>query len=235
MPEKLSTRFGPLLDDEGVTFRLWAPAVDAVTLVTAPGTATEAAHTMTREGGWWWVRVAGAGPGTRYLFDVGGLRVPDPASRFQPDDVHGASEVVDLGTFRWRHSDWQGRPWAETVLYELHPGTFSPEGTYEGIQRKLDHLVELGVTAIELMPLADFPGTRNWGYDGVQLFAPDASYGRPEDLMALIDEAHRRGLMVFLDVVYNHFGPDGNYLHAYAPGFFNPELHTPWGAAIDYT
>ncbi|MFW5832556.1 MAG: malto-oligosyltrehalose trehalohydrolase [Pseudomonadota bacterium] len=235
MPETLTTRFGPLLDSTGVTFRLWAPAADAVTLVTAPGTPEEALRPMTGEAGWWSCRVEGAGAGTRYQFRVGDLRVPDPASRFQPDDVHAASEVVDLAAYRWRHDDWRGRPWAETVLYELHPGTFSPEGTYAGIRQKLDHLVDLGVTAIELMPLADFPGSRNWGYDGVLMFAPDSAYGRPEDLMELIDEAHGRGLMVFLDVVYNHFGPDGNYLHAYAPGFFDPEVHTPWGAAIDYT
>ncbi len=227
-------RFGPLVEPDGVTFRLWGPAAAAVSLVVHPATAAEAHHPMTRRDGWWLVRVPGAGAGTRYLFEVGDLRVPDPASRFQPDDVHGASEVVDLASFAWRN-DWRGRPWTETVLYELHVGTYSPEGTYDGLRRKLDHLAGLGVTAIELMPLADFPGRRNWGYDGVLLFAPDSAYGRPEQLLTLIDEAHGRGLMVFLDVVYNHFGPDGNYLHAYAPGFFNADLHTPWGAAIDYT
>jgi maltooligosyltrehalose trehalohydrolase len=163
-----------------------------------------------------------------------GTRVPDPASRFQPEDVHGPSEVVDPRGYRWQHPDWCGRPWHETVLYELHVGTFSEEGTFDGLRRKLDHLVGLGVTAVELMPLADFPGLRNWGYDGVLPFAPDASYGSPDQLKRLIDEMHGRGLMAFLDVVYNHFGPDGNYLSLYAPDYFDPNAQTPWGAAINY-
>lgn len=160
--------------------------------------------------------------------------MPDPASRYQPDDVHGPSVVVDPRSYRWRHPEWQGRPWHETVLYELHLGTYSDQGTYDGLRQKLDHLVDLGVTAVELMPIAEFPGIRNWGYDGVLPFAPDASYGAPDDLKRLIDELHARNLMAFLDVVYNHFGPDGNYLHAYAPDYFDPSKHTPWGAAINY-
>ena len=135
--------------------------------------------------------------------------------------------------YRWRDDGWRGRPWEEAVLYELHIGTFTPEGTFRAAIDKLDHLVELGVTAIEIMPVADFPGRRNWGYDGVLPYAPDASYGRPEDLKALVDAAHERGLMVLLDVVYNHFGPEGNYLHAIAPDFFTDRHHTPWGAAIN--
>ena len=159
--------------------------------------------------------------------------IPDPASRFQPNDVHGASEVIDQ-RYDWKATSWKGRPWQETVLYELHVGTFTPEGTYRAVIDKLDHLAATGITAIELMPLADFPGRWNWGYDGVLPFAPDSIYGGPDDLKALIDAAHERGLMVFLDVVYNHFGPEGNYLHRIAPQFFS-EQQTPWGVAIDYT
>ena len=130
-------------------------------------------------------------------------------------------------------ADWRGRPWHEAVLLETHVGTFTPEGSYRAMIDKLDHLVETGITALELMPLADFAGARNWGYDGVLWYAPDSAYGRPDDLKALIDEAHLRGLMVFLDVVYNHFGPEGNYLGRYAPDFFT-DAQTPWGSAIDY-
>ncbi len=159
--------------------------------------------------------------------------MPDPASAFQPEDVSGPSEVIDHASYRWRATDWRGRPWQETVAIETHVGTFTPEGTYRAMIGKLDHLVTTGITALELMPLADFAGRRNWGYDGVLWYAPDSVYGRPDDLKALIDEAHLRGLMVFLDVVYNHFGPEGNYLGRYAPGFFT-EAQTPWGSAIDY-
>jgi maltooligosyltrehalose trehalohydrolase len=142
--------------------------------------------------------------------------------------------VVDPRAYAWQHTAWRGRPWAEAVLYELHVGAFTEEGTFDGVRRKLDYLAELGVTAIELMPLAEFSGTRNWGYDGVMPFAPDAAYGSPDDLKRLIDEAHGRGLMMLLDVVYNHFGPEGNYLPRYAKSFFEPDEHTPWGAAINY-
>jgi maltooligosyltrehalose trehalohydrolase len=161
--------------------------------------------------------------------------VPDPASRFQPEDVFGPSQVVDTAAFHWYNDDWKGRPWLETVLYELHVGTFTPNGTYDALRTRLNYLRELGVTAIELMPLADFSGRRNWGYDGVLPFAPDASYGSPRELKWLIDEAHGLGMMVFLDVVYNHFGPEGNFLHLYAPYFFTEAHQTPWGAAIDFS
>jgi malto-oligosyltrehalose trehalohydrolase len=175
-----------------------------------------------------------AGPGTRYAFRIDGeLVVPDPASSFQPEDVHGPSEVIDH-SYNWTAPDWLGRPWHETAVLELHVGTFTHEGTFRAAIRKLDHVADAGFTAIELMPVADFSGRRNWGYDGVLLYAPDSAYGRPEDLKALIDAAHQRGLMVFLDVVYNHFGPEGNYLGRYAPAFFTSHHKTPWGDAIDY-
>ena len=220
------------IEGGGVNFRLWAPGVEAVSLRID---GTSAMPMRAPSPGWFELTVPGAHAGSRYQFLLpAGLLVPDPASRFNPDDVHGASEVVDPLAFDWPEGAWQGRPWEEAVIYELHVGSFTPAGNFDGVIERLDYLAELGVTAIELMPVADFPGQRNWGYDGVLPFAPDASYGRPEDLKRLVAAAHQRGLMVLLDVVYNHFGPEGNYLHAYAPGFFNPQHATPWGAAINF-
>src|SRR5213596_1128615 len=176
----------------------------------------------------------GAKAGARYKFRIDDeIDVPDPASAFQPDDVSGPSEVIDHSSYPWRASHWRGRPWQEAVVTEAHVGSFTREGNYRAMIGKLDHLVASGMTALELMPLACFAGSRNWGYDGVLWYAPDSAYGRPDDLKALIDEAHLRGLMVMLDVVYNHFGPEGNFLGRYAPSFFT-EAHTPWGSAIDY-
>jgi len=220
--------------DGRVRFRLWAPKARSVELcVEGPG-----AHSipLTRTSdGWCELVTEKAGAGTLYQFQInGGLKVPDPASRFQPNDVHGPSEIIDPRAFPWSDDEWRGRPWEEAVVYELHVGTFSPEGTFRGVEQKLDYLRDVGVTAVELMPLADFAGTRGWGYDGVLPYAPDSSYGRPEDLKHLIDTAHAKGLMVFLDVVYNHFGPEGNYLHAYAPQFFTSRHHTPWGDAVNF-
>ena len=223
-----ASRFGPLIAPEGVTFRLWAPGAKRVELV------SDRTLPMQRcDDGWYETVLPGAGPGTRYRFRIDGeIEVPDPASRFQPDDVHGPSEVIDPA-YAWQSRDWKGRPWHECVFLEVHTGAFTPERNFRGIVEKLDHVAATGITAIELMPVADFPGRWNWGYDGVLLFAPDATYGRPDDLKALIDAAHARGLMMFLDVVYNHFGPDGNYLGRTAPQFFTP-ADTPWGSAIDY-
>jgi malto-oligosyltrehalose trehalohydrolase len=183
----------------------------------------------------WFKAVVDAQAGTRYQFALSdGALVADPASRYQPCDVDGASEVIDPRAYRWLSPKWRGRPWDDAVLYELHLGTFTSGGTFRAAIEKLDHLAPLGVTAIELMPIADFPGRRNWGYDGVLLFAPDAMYGRPEDFKAFVDAAHARGLMVLLDVVYNHFGPVGNHLSAYAPQYFTDRHKTPWGDAINY-
>jgi maltooligosyltrehalose trehalohydrolase len=225
-------RFGPLsLPDGGYRLRLFAPAASRVDAIVDGRTLA-----MTAAGGGWFnVDDAFARARSRYRFAIdGGLQVPDPASRFQPDGVHAASEIVDA-SFEWPDDGWRGRPWAEHVLYELHVGTFTYEGTYLAAIAHLDELVALGVTAIELMPLAAFPGTRNWGYDGVLPYAPFAGYGTPGDLKRLIVAAHARGLAVLLDVVYNHFGPEGNYLAAYAPSFFTDRYHTPWGSAIDVT
>ena len=223
------SRFGSELSAAGVTFRLWAPAARAVELI------LDAPYPMQREGDWFMLTVPEAGAGTQYRFRVDDeLEIPDPASRFQPHDVHGPSEVIDHSAAVWQASDWAGLPWEEAVFLETHVGTFTSAGTFAAMAQRLDHLAATGITALELMPLADFPGRWNWGYDGVFLFAPDSTYGRPEDLKALIDAAHMRGLMVFLDVVYNHFGPEGNYLHRIAPVFFTDRHRTPWGAAIDY-
>jgi maltooligosyltrehalose trehalohydrolase len=227
--------FGAEALDEGATrFRLWAPAARKVELCLERA-GGETFLPMPAVGEGWHELLAEEAPGSRYRYRIDSdIQVPDPASRFQPHDVHGASEVVDPRAFPWKDGSWRGRPWEEAVIYELHVGCFTPEGTYAGVRDRLGHLRELGVTAIELMPIADFPGARNWGYDGVLPFAPESRYGRPEELKELVQAAHAAGLMMFLDVVYNHFGPDGNYLHRYAPDFFTGRHHTPWGAAINF-
>jgi maltooligosyltrehalose trehalohydrolase len=223
-------QFGVELRPDGATFRLWAPAAKRVDVLL-----DDKPHALRRgEDGWLSATVAGIEAGALYKFRIDdAVDIPDPASAFQPRDVAGPSEVIDHNSYRWRARDWRGRPWHEAVLIETHVGSFTPEGTYRAMIDRLDHLVATGFTALELMPLADYPGKRNWGYDGVLWYAPDSAYGRPDDLKLLIDEAHLRGLMVFLDVVYNHFGPEGNYLGRYAPSFFT-QAQTPWGSAIDY-
>ena len=225
--------FGAELQPDGaVRFRLWAPAHNRLRVEIVGG--TEPLWMTALPGGWHELVTDCAAPGCRYRFVLpDGTRVADPASRFQPDDVHGPSEVIDPVTYSWYDGEWRGRDWTEAVLYELHVGAFTPEGTFRAALGKLDHLARLGVTAIELMPVADFPGRRNWGYDGVLPFAPDSTYGRPEDLKALIEAAHARRLMVILDVVYNHFGPEGANQHLIAPQFFTERHKTPWGAAIN--
>ena len=222
--------FGATPQSEGAAFRLYAPRARKVALQLEGRD-----RAMTRDGEWFALAVAEATPGMRYRYVIDGERaVPDPASRFQPQDVNGPSEIVAPEAFEWTDETWSGRPWHEAVTYELHLGAFTREGTYRAATGELERLRDLGITAIELMPLADFAGARNWGYDGVLPFAPDSSYGRPEELKALICAAHRLGLMVFLDVVYNHFGPEGNYLALYAPGFFAPR-ETGWGRSLDFS
>lgn len=225
-------KFGTQITAHGVRFRLWAPYARNVSIKLYDPAEIVPMRPLPR--GWFEIEIEDASAGSRYSFVLeDGREVPDPASRFQPDDVHGASEVIDPLAFEWHDVGWPGRPWEEAVIYEIHVGTFTPEGTFLAVIDRLDHLVELGVTAIELMPIADFPGRWNWGYDGVLLFAPDASYGRPEDLKRLVEAAHERGLMIFLDVVYNHFGPEGNYINDYAP-LTCPGYDTPWGDAVNY-
>lgn len=223
-----------VLADGSAAFRVWAPSQPRMSIHLF-----DAGQSLPMEpagDGWFELVTDKAAQGAQYCFEISsGARVPDPASRAQSGDVHGPSVLLNPETYRWNQTDWRGRPWHEAVIYELHTGTFSPEGTFDGIASKLDHLVDLGVTAIELMPVAQFSGQRGWGYDGVLLYAPHNAYGSPNELKRLIDTAHSKGLMVLLDVVYNHFGPDGNYLSTYASEFFDQNRHTPWGAAIDYT
>jgi malto-oligosyltrehalose trehalohydrolase len=217
--------------DHTVRFRLWAPSHHEVKIELG-GEAVAMRHVGE---GWHELvtnRVRADMPYRFVLAD--GLRVPDPASRYQPEDVHGPSAVVDPAAYVWHDESWRGRPWEEAVVYELHIGALTSEGTFRAAIDKLDHLVALGVTAIELMPIGDFPGRRNWGYDGTLPYAPDSSYGRPEDLKALVEAAHTRRLMVLLDVVYNHFGPEGAYIHAIAPETFTDRRKTPWGDAINF-
>ena len=223
--------FGAEFLGEGETrFSLWASAAETVELLLEAE-----ALSMQRDEDGVFVLTTEAVPGARYRYRIDGkMEVPDPASRHQPEDIHGPSVVVDPASFDWKDEGWRGRPWEENVLYELHVGAFSPEGTFAGVRERLGYLADLGVTAIELMPLSDFPGGRNWGYDGVLHFAPDSSYGTPEDLKELVQAAHEGGISVFLDVVYNHFGPEGNYLPVYAPSFFTDRHETPWGAGINF-
>jgi malto-oligosyltrehalose trehalohydrolase len=226
-----SMPFGAEFRDGRGRFRIWAPAQSALTLVIEG----RAPIRMQSAAGGWYESIVEAEAGAQYRFALSdGTLVPDPASRYQPHDVDGPSELIDPQAYGWSMPAWRGLPWEEAVVYELHLGTFTPDGTFSAAIEKLDHLASLGITAIELMPIAEFPGRRNWGYDGVLPFAPDATYGRPEDFKAFVDAAHARGLMVLLDVVYNHFGPIGNRLGAYAPDFFTDRHKTPWGDAINY-
>ncbi len=223
--------WGPTLVGDGARFRFWAPAHQNVRLRLADGD-----HPMDRDAeGWFEAHAPEAAAGAEYAFVLDdGMVVPDPASRAQADGVHDASRLIAPEAYAWQNEGWAGRSWEEAVIYEIHIGAFTPEGTFRAAIDRLQHLADTGVTAIEIMPVAHFGGSRGWGYDGVLPYAPHNAYGSPEDLKALVDAAHGAGLMVLLDVVYNHLGPDGNYLHIYAPEFFHPERHTPWGAAIAY-
>ena len=224
---------GASLTADGTRFRVWAPAARRVDVVLADEPRDPVALDA-RDGGYFEAVVPGVAAGARYWYRLDeGRQLPDPASRFQPEGVHGPSEVVDPERFAWSDGGWSGIRREALVIYELHVGTFSDAGTFDGARERLPHLVALGVTAVEIMPVADFAGARNWGYDGVDLFAPSRAYGRPDDLRQLVDTAHRLGLAVLLDVVYNHLGPEGAYLSAFAPQFFTPRHRTPWGDAIN--
>ena len=236
MKRRYNMPFGAECRDDGsVRFRLWAPAADQVELCLAGAGGSPRLALVRDDKGWFELVTDAARPGTQYKFRIDDAQeIPDPASRFQPRDVHGPSEVVDPAAFDWHDSAWRGRRWEEAVIYELHIGAFTPSGTFSAVRERLDYLADLGITALELMPVADFPGIRNWGYDGVFLFAPDNIYGRPEELKNLVQSAHDRGIMIFLDVVYNHFGPEGNYLRSYAPQFFTDRHRAPWGDGINF-
>ncbi|HLL13407.1 MAG TPA: alpha-amylase family glycosyl hydrolase, partial [Rubrivivax sp.] len=225
-----------LLPGGGARFTLWAPAAKSIELVLSSSAGERVQLAASAQGdGWYALELADVAAGQRYQWRIDGdLLVPDPASRSNPDGPHGASQVVDPHAFEWADDGWRGRPWHQTVLYELHVGCFTREGTFAAAAAQLPRLAALGITAVQLMPLADFPGSFGWGYDGVLPFAPFHGYGTPDDLKRLVQAAHGLGLMVFGDVVYNHFGPDGNYLHAYAPQFFSNSHRTAWGPALNF-
>ena len=210
-------------------FEIWAPAARSVAVK-----AGAALHAMSpAEGGWWKVTVEDAGPGTEYGFILDeDDPVPDPRSPWQPFGIHGPSCLIDHSAFEWTDQKWQPKPLSSAIIYELHIGTFTPDGTFRSTVERLDYLVELGVTHVELMPVNEFSGLWGWGYDGVDLYAPHHAYGTPDDLKQLVDECHARGLAVLLDVVYNHFGPVGNYLNRFGP-YFTEAYKTPWGAAVN--
>lgn len=225
-------RFGAILKPDGVLFQVWSAADRIELLVDGPVRTTY--QLQSRSDGLSEVFVSGLATGTRYGYHIDGQGpFPDPASRFQPDGVHGLSEVVDP-SFPWTDQGFSPRAWNEAVLYELHCGVFTADGTFSAARDHLEHLRGLGITAVELLPLADSPGRRNWGYDGVSLYAPNHNYGRPEDLRAFVNHAHRLGLAVYLDVVYNHFGPDGAYHRLFHPGFYSTRLKTPWGDSLNF-
>ncbi len=229
--------FGAELDERrNARFTLWAPNAKDVVLEMQAGRQITRTPMQAKERGWYEATVPSVRAGARYRFRIDNeLDVPDPASRFNPDGVHEASLLVDPARFRWEDDRWGGHAWHELVIYELHVGTFTPQGTYAALAERLPDLAKLGITALELLPIASFAGKRGWGYDGVLLYAPHPAYGTPDDLKRLIQRAHELELSVLLDVVYNHFGPDGNYLGRYAGDFFTGKHHTPWGDAIDFS
>ncbi|MHB8575237.1 MAG: malto-oligosyltrehalose trehalohydrolase [Dehalococcoidia bacterium] len=232
-----SLPLGATVVKNGTTFRVWAPVAERVEveLYLPGGSRRMPLLPEANNGGCWAAALADVAAGARYKYRIdGGEPFPDPCSRFQPEGVHGPSAVVDLAAFAWSDAGWPGLSTDGLVIYELHAGTFTAEGTFDAAIGRLDYLRDLGVSAIELMPVADFPGERSWGYDGVALYAPSRAYGGPTGLQRLVDAAHARGLGVILDVVYNHLGPDGNYLRLFSPCYFTDRYTTPWGEALNY-
>ncbi len=225
---------GANVHDSGITFKVWAPWADRVSVRMMSSREKADLPLAKDDRGYFTGSAAGASPGERYFYVLHGRNLcPDPASRFQPEGVHGPSQIIDPAEFSWQDDAWQGIPLADFIIYELHTGAFTREGTFGAIIPHLAYLADLGITALELMPLSQFPGSRNWGYDGVYPFAPQNTYGGPGELKRLINEAHKQGLAVVLDVVYNHLGPEGNYLPHYGP-YFTDNYRTPWGAAINF-
>ncbi len=223
-----------VLGNGKVRFRVWAPGTEQLSVRIFSGKRSRTAALLKEERGYFSAIVDGAGEGDRYVYVLeNGTERSDPASKFQPDGVHGPSQIVAQGNFSWSDIRWRGRALDEYVIYELHVATFTGGGTFEAVIPMLDHLLDLGITAVELMPVAQFPGERNWGYDGVYPFAPQNSYGGPTGLKKLVDACHGRGLAVILDVVYNHLGPEGNYLHGFGP-YFTDRYRTPWGDAVNF-
>jgi maltooligosyltrehalose trehalohydrolase len=219
----------------GVAFRVWAPGRRRVEVMLEGGAAPRLEPLAPESEGYFAATIAGVGAGQRYRYRLDGeAPLPDPASRFQPEGPHGPSEVVDPMAFMWTDARWTGPASRKAVAYELHVGTFTPEGTYAAAEAELPELARLGITVVEMMPVAEFPGDFGWGYDGVQLFAPTRLYGRPDDLRRFVDRAHALGIAVILDVVYNHLGPDGNYLKSFAPAYFTDRYQNEWGEAINF-
>ena len=219
----------------GTTFRVWAPVVRRVDIAIDRGGAIDERELTREADGTFVATLADVGPGVRYGYRLDGDGpFPDPASRFQPDGVHGASLTVDPDAFHWTDDGWTGVPLSDLIIYELHVGTFTRDGTFAAVIDRLPELAALGVTAVELMPVGDFPGARNWGYDGVAIFAPARCYGSPDDLRWLVDAAHHQGMAVLLDVVYNHLGPDGASHPRFSPYYFSPRHHSPWGAGLNF-
>ena len=229
--------YGAHLQDDGqCQFTVWGPELETVELRLMPQSSgqTTSLDLKRGEGGYWSAIAPGVTAGTQYLYCLNGAELrPDPASFYQPEGVHGPSAVVDHSSYRWGDGDWANMPWADYVIYELHIGTFTPAGTFEAAIARLPDLVELGITAVEILPVAQFPGRRNWGYDGVYPYAVQNSYGGPEGLKRLVDACHQQGLAVILDVVYNHFGPEGNYSGCFGP-YTTEKYSTPWGGAINF-
>jgi maltooligosyltrehalose trehalohydrolase len=224
-------KIGAWYDPASTEFIVWAPArhqVEVILQSPEPGT-----YPMEKDESGYWRTHLPVNPGTRYFFRLDGTTTcPDPASFSQPEGVHGPSEVIDTNAFSWQDKDWTGIPLSNNIIYELHTGAFSPTHDFDGVRAKLDYLADLGINAIELMPLAQFPGDRNWGYDGVFPFAIQHSYGGAAGFQRLVDAAHSKGISIIVDVVYNHFGPEGNYLGQYGP-YFTDKYKTPWGDAIN--
>ena len=234
LPTAEQAYYGAVPAQDGVRFRIWSPGAHTLELQLHSGAAAGKHPLARREGGLFETWVKGAAAGDRYTYLIDGSdALPDPASRYQPDGVHAASQVVDPAAFRWTDSHWRRRPARDLIVYELHVGTFTPEGTFAAAQQRLPYLRDLGITTIEIMPVADFAGNRNWGYDGVALFAPARVYGSPDDLRRLVDAAHGHGLSVLLDVVYNHLGPEGAYLPRFSPAYLTDKHQTPWGGAVN--
>ncbi|HEX3314727.1 MAG TPA: alpha-amylase family glycosyl hydrolase, partial [Gemmataceae bacterium] len=217
----------------GTHFRVWAPEAKAVTVVFEDARLAPVALAA-EEHGYFSAMVPDIRAGTRYRYRIGDRSYPDPASRSQPEGPHGPSEVVDPTRFRWTDAKWPGVTRGGLVIYEMHVGTFTPEGTWKSAAQQLAELARIGVSMIELMPVADFPGNFGWGYDGVNFFAPTRLYGAPDDMRAFVDKAHAVGIAVILDVVYNHFGPDGNYLKSFAKSYFSEKYKNEWGEALNY-
>lgn len=220
------------LENGKCRFVVWAPIPEKVELkIVSPVEKIIPMEKFWRN--YWQVELDDIEPDTKYFYNLDGTARPDPASNFQPEGVHGPSQVIAHNNFKWQDEEWNDIEISKLIIYELHVGTFTEEGTYKGIISKLNDLKELGITAIQIMPIAQFPGERNWGYDGVYMFAPQNSYGRPEDLKELVNECHKMGIAVILDVVYNHFGPEGNYTCNYGH-YFTDKHHSPWGDAVNY-